>query len=196
LTLQEIASILKIPISNVKIRLHRAKANFRMMLSTEDEAENTQNKTQTINNNSAENKPPTVNDLGSIVDKETTLEDAQKSVYFNIAEPRYLPLGTKPVKVMISSLGSDVNRITINYDFQGQLLIFRQQNTASTVSQGLLYDTDDTANKDITINGTPATLLEQKSGTKVLTWYERGLLLELTGQLPTDEFIKIAESIS
>ncbi len=156
----------------------------------------TQNKTETINNNSSETKTPAVNNFGALVDKETTLEEAQKNVYFKISEPKYLPLGTKTVKISITNLSTDVNRITINYDVEGQLLIFTQQNTVSTVSQGSLYDTDDSVNKDIMINGTPATLLQQKNGINVLTWYQRGLLLKLTGQLSTEEFLKIAESIS
>lgn len=155
-----------------------------------------QNKTETINNNSTGMKTPAVNNLGALVEQETTLEEAQKNIYFKIVEPKYLPPGTKSMKITISNLSSDVNRITMNYDFHGQLIIFTQQNTASTVSQGLLYDTDDTVNKDITINGTPATLLQQKNGINVLTWYQRGLLLKLTGQLSTEEFLKIAESIS
>lgn len=156
----------------------------------------TENKTETINNNSSGTKTPVVNNLGVLVEKETTLEEAQKTVYFKIAEPKYLLPGTKTMKITISNLSSDVNRITINYDVQGQLIIFTQQNTVSTVSQGLLYDTDDTVNKDITINGTSATLLQQKNGINVLSWYQRGLLLELTGKLPTEEFLKIAQSIS
>lgn len=156
----------------------------------------TQNKTQTINNNSTGTKTPAVNNLGALVEQETTLEEAQKNVYFKVAEPNYLPPGTKTMKITISNLSSDVNRITMNYDIQGQLLIFTQQNSVSTVSQGLLYDTDDTVNKDITINGATATLLQQKNGVYVLTWYQRGLMLELTGQLSTEEFLKIAESIS
>lgn len=155
-----------------------------------------QNKTQTINNNSTGTKTPAVNNFGALVEQEANLEEAQKNVYFKIAEPKYLPPRTKTMKITISNLSSDVNRITMNYDVQGQLLIFTQQNTVSTVSQGLLYDTDDTVNKDIAINGTPGTLLQQKNGINVLTWYQRGLLLKLTGQLSTEEFLKIAESIS
>ncbi|EGW38531.1 DUF4367 domain-containing protein [Desulfosporosinus sp. OT] len=156
----------------------------------------TQNKTETINNYFTGTKTPAVNNLGALVEQETTLEEAQKNVYFKIAEPKYLPPGTKSMKISISNLSTDVNRITINYDVQGQLLLFTQQNAVSTVSQGLVYDTDDTVNKDITINGAPATLLQQKNGVYILTWYQRGLMLKLTGQLSTDEFLKIAESIN
>ena len=156
----------------------------------------TENKTETITNDSSGMKTPTVNNLGAIVDNETTLEEAQKAVYFKIAEPKYLPPGTKTEKVSVTNLGADVNRIAINYDVQGQLVIFAQQNTVSTVSQGLLYDTDDTVSKNIMINGTPATLLQQKNRINVLTWYQRGLMLELTSQLSTEEIVKIAESTS
>lgn len=156
----------------------------------------TQNKTQTITNNSFGTNTPMVQNLGDHVDKEITLEEAQKSVSFKIAEPKYLPSGTTIKKVSITNLSSDMNRITIDYLFQDQLIIFTQQNTSKTVSQGLLYDTDDTVAKDIMINGSPATLMTEKNGMKVLSWHQSSLLLQLKGQLPEEEFLKIAYSIS
>ncbi|MFZ3102924.1 MAG: DUF4367 domain-containing protein [Desulfitobacteriaceae bacterium] len=155
----------------------------------------TQNKTQTISNNSSGTNTPMVKDLGNNVDKEISLEEAQKSAYFKIAEPKYLPSGTTTQKVSVINLSADIKKITIEYTFQGKLFILTQQNTSGTLSQGLLYDTDDTVAKDIMINGVPATLMTEKNGMNVLTWHQRGLSLQLTGQLTAEEFLKIAQSI-
>lgn len=155
----------------------------------------TQNKTQTISNNGSGTNTPMVKDLGNNVDKEISLEEAQKSVYFKIAEPKYLSPGTTIKKVTVTNLSANINKITIEYVLQGQLIILTQQNTSGTLSQGLLYDTDDTVAKDVMINGAPANLMKVKNGMNVLTWHQRGLSLQLTGQLPTEEFLKIAQSI-
>ncbi|MFZ3372744.1 MAG: DUF4367 domain-containing protein [Desulfitobacteriaceae bacterium] len=37
--------------------------------------------------------------------------------------------------------------------------------------------------------------MKVKNGMNVLTWHQRGLLLQLTGQLLEVEFLKIAQSI-
>lgn len=153
----------------------------------------TKDKTETINNNAS--NPPLVQNLGTNIEKETTLDEAQKLVYFQIAKPEYLPLGTTSTKVLITNISTEVYKIRMEYNFQGKSIILTQQNTSGIVSQGSLYDTDDTVAKDISINGIPASLFTDKSGVKVLTWHLRGLLLQLTGVLPQDEFLKIAQAI-
>lgn len=158
--------------------------------------ETTQNKTETVNNDSSDTKPPEVNNLGALVEQETTLEEAQKKVNFLIVEPKYLPPDTKTEEITLTNLGADVNRISINYSLQGQLIIFTQQNMISSVSQGMLFDTDDSVSQTIRINGASATLLQEKNGMSVLSWYQRGLLLKLMGQLPMADLLKIAESVS
>ncbi len=156
----------------------------------------TQNKTVTINNDDSMSKPPLVQNLESNIEKETSLQEAQKSVYFKIAEPKYLPSETETQKVLITNLSPKVYKITIEYISLGRMIILTQQNITGTVSQGNLYDTDDTISRDITINGAQATLLTKKDGMNVLIWHQRGLLLQLTGKLPVEEFLKIAQSIS
>ncbi|CDX02741.1 uncharacterized protein DUF4367 [Desulfitobacterium sp. LBE] len=158
--------------------------------------ETTQNKTETVNNDSSGMKPPEVNNLGELVEQETTLEEAQKKVNFPIVEPKYLPPGAKIEKIILTNLSADVNRITINYILKERLIVFTQQNMTASVSQGTLSDTDDSVSQAITINGASATLLQEKNDMNVLSWYQRGLLLKLRGQLPLAEIIKIAESVS
>ena len=154
----------------------------------------TKNVTLTIRNDASEMKAPTVNNLGGTLDGETTLEEAQKSVDFKIVEPKYLPSGTTRQKLVLSKLGVNITKIRMEYLSQGHLIIFTQQKVEGKVSQGYMYDTDDTVAKDLVINGNPATLLISKDTITLLTWYNRGLLFELRGQLSEEEFVRIAES--
>ncbi|WP_282433356.1 DUF4367 domain-containing protein [Desulfitobacterium chlororespirans] len=90
-------------------------------------------------------------------------------------------MNTKNKNIILTNLSADVNRITINYSLQEQLIVFTQQNMTSSVSQGTLSDTDDSVSQAITINGASATLLQEKNDMNVLSWYQRGLLLKLRG---------------
>ncbi|MHB1652432.1 MAG: DUF4367 domain-containing protein [Desulfitobacteriaceae bacterium] len=153
----------------------------------------TKDKTETINNSSS---PPLVQNLGSNIEKQLTLDEAQKIVSFQIAKPKYLPVGTTSPKIFLTNIGTDVYKMRMEYIFRGKTLIFTQQNTAGTVTQGRLYDTDDTIAKNILINGARSTFSTDKGGVNVLTWHLRGLLLQLTGELPKDEFLEIAKSIN
>lgn len=167
-----------------------------LQMLTHRVGETTQNKTETVNHDSPGMRPPEVNNLGELVEQETTLEEAQKKVNFPIVEPKCLPPGIKLEKIILTNLSADVNRVTIIYNIQEHLIIFTQQNLALSVSQGTLSDTDDSDSQGITINGAEATLLQEKNGMNVLSWYQRELLLKLRGQLPLTELIKIAESVS
>lgn len=155
----------------------------------------TKNKTETSGVNLSGAKMPSAQNIGDNVEKKTTLEEAQKTVYFKIAEPKNLP-GATINNMTISNLGADISKIRIEYLYNGQLLVLLQQNTSGTSSESLLYDTDDTVEIDVTINDSPAILLTSKNGVKRLTWQMRGLMLQLTGNLPQEEFLKIAQSIS
>ncbi|WP_206809769.1 DUF4367 domain-containing protein [Paradesulfitobacterium ferrireducens] len=155
----------------------------------------TKNVTLTISNDASNMKAPTVNNLGGTTEGETTLEEAQKAVNFKIAVPKYLPPGTTRQKIVLTKIGANITKVWMEYLSQGHLIIFTQQKVEGTVSQGYMYDTDDTVTKEIAINGHPATILISKNAITSLTWYDRGLLFELRGQLSEEECIKIAESI-
>lgn len=155
----------------------------------------TKNVTLTISNEVPNIEAPTVNNLGGTVEQETTLVEAQKAVEFKIVEPKYLPPGTTRQKLVLSKLGANIIKIRMEYLSQGHLMIFTQQKVKGNVSQGYMYDTDDTEAKNLEINSHPATLLTRKDAITLLTWYDRGLLFELKGQLSEEDLVKIAESI-
>jgi len=154
----------------------------------------TQNKTETfkqINDTSI----PKVQDIGDISEKEVTLAQAQTSIPFILATPSYLPHESNIRRVLLSSLGADVYQISIEYKLNENVFVFSQQNSANGTSRGSLYDTDDTVVKDLTVNGSPATLFMRKEGINTLNWQIRGLILQITGKITEEDICMIANSI-
>lgn len=139
---------------------------------------------------------PSVQDLGPTAEKEVSLQEAQSMVPYQLALPKYLPEGTKQLKVLLSSIGDNAQKVTIQYNYAGNIMVLEQRNSGRAASRGSLYDTDDTKITDITVNGAPATLMENKSGLCTLDWELRGLLLQLSGKVPADEIKKVADSIN
>ncbi|WP_434511822.1 DUF4367 domain-containing protein [Desulfitobacterium sp. AusDCA] len=139
---------------------------------------------------------PMVQDLGTNEEKELTFEEAKSTTPYKLAIPNYLPEGTKEQKVIATSIDSNIRKITIQYMIDGNMIEFEQSNTGRAASRGSLYDTDDTVLKELTINGATATLLTHKTGISTLNWEMRGLLLQLTGKISSEELVKMAESIT
>jgi len=155
----------------------------------------TQNKTETYKQANGPAVPKVI-DLGNIIEKEVTLNQAQDSIPFKLAIPNYLPLETKTRRVVLASLGADCYEVTINYNFKDKVIVFSQQNIAYGTSRGTFYDTDDTVVKDLIVNGSPGTLFISKNRISTLNWQARGLLLQITGEMTEEEVIKIANSIN
>ncbi|MGE4271489.1 MAG: DUF4367 domain-containing protein [Desulfitobacterium sp.] len=139
---------------------------------------------------------PTVQDLSINIEKEVTLEEAQSMISFTLSLPNYLPEGSKAEKITVTFLGSNHEKVTIHYVFEGNSIIFEQSKLGSSASRGSLYDSDDTLAEEISIAGRPAVLFNHKSGLTKLNWESKSLLNQLTGKIPREELIKIAESIS
>ncbi|SDI42884.1 DUF4367 domain-containing protein [Desulfosporosinus hippei] len=144
-----------------------------------------------------DNQPgtPKVQDIGDITEKEATLEEARASVPFKLATPSYLPNETNIRRVILASQGKDVCQITIEYNLKENVIVFSQQISANGISHGTLYDTDDTVTKDMSVNGSPATLFMSKNGINTLNWQTRGLLLQIKGKINEEEICNIANSI-
>ncbi len=152
------------------------------------------NKTDTYHNPSSQ-EVPTIQDLGPNSDKEVTLQGAQAAVAYKLAVPSYTPPGSKLNRIVLTDLGTEKS-IMMEYNYQGNAIVFTQRSSGKASSRGNLYDTDDTTVKDVIINGTPATLLSNKTGLVTLDWHLRGLILQLKGTLDQTEITKIAESIN
>lgn len=138
---------------------------------------------------------PKVVDVGPIIQKEVTLDQAQASISFKLVIPSYLPPGTSIGRVMLTGLGADVHEISIEYNLNDNVFVFRQQNPADQTSRGTLFDTDDTVINELIVNGNPAILFINKHGICTLNWQLRGLILQITGNVTEEEIAKIASSI-
>lgn len=138
---------------------------------------------------------PKVQDLGSNIEREVTLDQAKASIPFKLATPSYLPPGTNTRRVILTSLGTDVYEISIEYNLNDKVIVFSQQTIANGTSRGSLYDTQDTVVKDLVVNGSPGMLFMNKSGIKTLNWQSRDLILQITGSITEEEINKIANSI-
>ncbi len=145
---------------------------------------------------SAANQPqvPEVKDLGTNVDKEITFEEAQKTVPYPIASPSYLPIGAILNKVLLMQSGP-MYRLTLEYGWQQKNLTITEQNIVGEMSMGILYDTDDTKNNDIVVNGSNEQLSQYKNGESSLIWQGGGLHLELRSNLPETELMNVINSI-
>lgn len=155
----------------------------------------TQNKTETFKQGN-DSGMPKVQDLGSNIEKEITLDQAKSSVPFKLATPSYLPPETKTRRVILTSLGTDVYQVSIEYILNDKVIVFSQQNSANGTSRGSLYDTDDTVVKDLIVKGSPAMLFMSKNGINTLKWQLRGLLLQITGKITEEEINNITNSIN
>jgi len=138
---------------------------------------------------------PTAVNLGHIIQKEVTLDQAQASVDYKLAIPSYLPPETKINRVLISAVGTDVSEISIEYIYNDNVIVFTQEYITHQYSSGSTYDTDDTVVKDLIVNGSPAILFMHKHGMSTMNWNLRSLVLEITGKLTEEEIIKMANSI-
>lgn len=154
----------------------------------------TQNKTETYKSG-IDPGVPKIQDIGDIFEKEVTLAEAQTLVHFKLATPSYLPNKASSSRVLLSSSGTDVYQITIDYILNENVIVFSQQFIANEISHGTLYDTDDTVIKDLLVNGSPASLFMSKNGINTLNWQSRGLLLQIKGKISEEEITKIANSV-
>ena len=155
----------------------------------------TQNITETYKQGNDTGKPK-VQDLGSIIEKEVTLDQAQASIPFKLATPSYLPPETNTRRVLLTSLGTNVSQVSIEYNLNDKVIVFSQQNNANGTSRGTLYDTEDTVVKDLIVNGSPAMIFMNKNGITTLNWQLRGLVLQITGKITEKEINNIANSIN
>lgn len=158
----------------------------------------TQNKTTAETRQSAPVKPavPQVGEA-KVIDneQELSLDQAQKLVNFKIAQPTYLPEGTSVKKLTLNKITSDLYRVTILYEIQGQFFTLTQRNTVGDNSDSFLYDTDDASVADLDINGKPGYQIKTKDGAATIVWRTTGLILELSGKFPEDQLVKIARSV-
>lgn len=156
----------------------------------------TRNQAVTYKNPNEPNVPPDVNKVDVPQAKEVSLAEAQALISTNLAVPSYLPPGMKFRRAMFTNLSNGFYTLAIEYELNGNVIIFEQERIAKATSMGTLYDTDDTVVEDLVINGNPAVLFSNKNGMNTINWQLRGLLLHITGKVGQEELQKMAQSIT
>lgn len=139
---------------------------------------------------------PVVTDLGTNNEKEVTLEQAQGTISYNLVKPNYLPPQFKLKRVLLTNMGPGISEVSIEYEGDNKIIVFKQNNNAKNTSRGSLYDTDDTTVKDVDIEGNPGFLLITKNNICTLNWSQGDLVLQITGKIDPEQIIKMAASIS
>ncbi|GAB6173665.1 DUF4367 domain-containing protein [Paradesulfitobacterium aromaticivorans] len=156
----------------------------------------TRNQAVTYKNPNEPSVPPDVNSVDVPQAKEVSLAEAQALISTNLAVPGYLPPGMKFRRALLTNLSNGFYNLTIEYELNGNVIVFEQQRIAKATSLGTLYDTDDTVVKDLIINGNPAVLFSNKNGMNTINWQLGGLLLHITGKVDQVELQKMAQSIT
>ena len=140
--------------------------------------------------------PPAIERNELSPEKEVTLDEVEKIVYFSIAKPHYLPQGTELKKVLLTQATGDSYSIKMEYFLNNQPLMIIQNNLVAGHNGSFLYDSDDAQVKKIDINGNEGHLIKTKDGTLILRWAMRGLGIELIGKIEEEELIKVARSVA
>lgn len=156
----------------------------------------TRNQAETYKNPNEPNVPPDVNSVDVPQAKEVSLAEAQALVSTTLAIPSYLPPEMKLRRALFTNLDTGFYNLSIEYELNGNVIVFEQTRIAKATSRGTLYDTDDTVVKDLIINGNPAVLYINKNGMNTINWQLRGLLLRISGKLDQEELQKMAQSIT
>ena len=136
---------------------------------------------------------PTPAPLSSIqTDVAVALEEAQSHAPFQLMQPSYLPDGYTLTDIKVAT--SDVEGTIIKFVYRGQGWI---QLSQSKPSQQLIIRTSESHIIEvIDIDGAEA-IFYDKGGvlSQVLQWTDGNYWHELTGSVPLDEFVKIAQSL-
>ncbi|MGE5632654.1 MAG: DUF4367 domain-containing protein [Caulobacteraceae bacterium] len=127
--------------------------------------------------------------------REVSLEEAKKLINFLLAEPKFLPEGTKLEKIMFTQIHTDIFRVSMTYDKNGNKINLTQGNLFGDNSESYLFDSDDSQVKTMDLNGRSGHLIKNKDGSNTMIWHNRGLFFELESKIDQIELIKIAESI-
>lgn len=139
---------------------------------------------------------PVVTDLGANSEKEVTLEQAKASVPYKLVIPSYIPPEFKLKRIVMTSMGPGISEVSMEYEGNNKVILFKQHNSAKNTTRGSLYDTDDTTVKDVDIKGNPGILFVTKNNMSTINWMMGDLVLQITGKIESEDIIKMAASIS
>lgn len=126
-----------------------------------------------------------------------SLEEAQKNTSFDIKVPSYIPDGFQLESVIVIQKDNQISEeIYLQYKNNNRSLVIGEKIIRDFKGTTVVADYEDTIREEITVNNHLANLFTYKDGTLELIWVVDDYnYFEITGILPKDEIIAIAESI-
>ncbi|MEH7239042.1 DUF4367 domain-containing protein [Bacillus sp. JJ1562] len=133
-------------------------------------------------------------EIGTLTKEEImSLSEAQKVAEFHILIPTFLPEGYELLDVtVVYGENETSNDIILNYSNQ---LMIQQIAGVEDMGNTLIIDNEDTKVETILINGEKASLLTFKDNTSRLIFNQLKTRIIISGSLPGEELISIAESM-
>ena len=121
--------------------------------------------------------------------------DLAKEALFPVLQPTWLPDGFMFRGHSLTDLGRHAKRVSSHYESEGRILTITQVYAMDSTSTEW-FDTDDTTRMEAVVRGVPATILyRQKDSWSSLSWNEADITYKITGSVPPDTMIRIADSM-
>lgn len=121
---------------------------------------------------------------------------AEDIVPFPILIPTWLPEGFSLDHISVTSFTNEDAQMRIVYSGSDVMpLTIVERNLAGAMGRGQMYDTDDARAREVSVQGSPGTLLQAKTGYLRLSWIAENLAIDINGRLSEADVLKVAESL-
>lgn len=131
----------------------------------------------------------------SVHTRDVTITEARERSPFPLKQPAYLPVGYRPSGVTLVDRGGNDVDVILRYASGEKELTLIQVYTPGETGSGVGFDMDDTTLKRVNVQGHQGIILSAKDGTARLAWTDKRVTYILSGPLPGDELIKMANSL-
>lgn len=125
------------------------------------------------------------------------LAEIKGEVPYAVKVPTYMPEGFQLVGYEYEP--SLFWALTLQYQGDGRFIRFRQISfeASEDYASSMVIDTDDSIVSEVQIGGVRGTLVERgKDGWVLLQWIEGAIVYQLSGHVPPEEAVRIAESVT
>ena len=133
-----------------------------------------------------------------VVSLQMDLQEAQRETTFPILVPTYIPKAYHFENVTVMKGEQELSReIYLHYEGDDGGFLIDQQVAGEAFGMGMVSDMEDTQVENIIVNGQQAKLLTFQDNFVELFWVkEDQMYYSISGNLPKQEIIKIAESMN
>lgn len=125
----------------------------------------------------------------------STLEEARNRLPFTLLVPKYLPKDANLTQILLSGQ-EPLMTVRLIYSGEKGRLVLTESGPTDNAGSGIAYDADDTGVKTVDINGVNGTLLANKNGQVLLSWYKNSVAYQIAGTYPEEEILRVARSLA